>query len=701
MLFKKEIKNDIDFKIPKQRNGLALSSLKTGIWALTLSGILTLILLVVFVGFKTKDIFSFESFWKFVFGKNWNPEANEFGIGIITLMTIILMSISMLFAVPLTLFTTLFISEYLSKKSQKITMTIIKLLAGIPSVVFGLFAREQIGILFKAMGTKTNDNLMVASLTMAFMAIPIMVSLSYDAIQQVPAGYRDSSLALGISKEKTTFSIVRKSATPKIISAVILGMARVIGETMAIMMIAGNATGWFNTNNGVSGFLFSSVRTLSSTIGLEILENSGVIHESGLYAIGLFLFLLVFIINISILMVSNKDKISAKIRLMLHSKISKNKKVEYLKIYDAESLNLMIKNRSQNQLFKKMYSSIMLTLMWLSTAFVIAFTFWIIGTTTVHGLSALTKYSHAFVEIEGQSGILAAMLTTLLLIVCTLLVSIPFALGAAIYLAEFAKPRSLFARFFRFLLNITASTPSIIFGIFGLSVFIQVLKLPFSILSAALTMTIVVLPMLIKNFEDAITGVPKAYREAASALGLSKVAILFKIVIPNAMEAIITGIILAMARIIGESAPIYLTLGTAIRMPSEGFMSSGATLTTGIYMLASEAGPGQGEQIAWLMSFTAIVFVLTLNFTSGRISSALVGVKHKTEHKIKTLFINLTKRQTYTNSFKSIILKINLSFKKVFKSIIKLFNIKLFIKNINQTIEKRKEYQKTKKRGKK
>ncbi|MBY7704103.1 ABC transporter permease subunit [Vibrio harveyi] len=148
----------------------------------------------------------------------------------------------MLFAVPLTLFTTLFISEYLSKKSQKTTMTIIKLLAGIPSVVFGLFAREQIGILFKAMGAKTNDNLMVASLTMAFMAIPIMVSLSYDAIQQVPASYRDSSLALGISKEKTTFLIVRKSATPKIISAVILGMARVIGETMAIMMIAGNAT---------------------------------------------------------------------------------------------------------------------------------------------------------------------------------------------------------------------------------------------------------------------------------------------------------------------------------------------------------------------------------------------------------------------------------------------------------------------------
>lgn len=157
-------------------------------------------------------------------------------------MTLILIFISMLIAVPLTIFTSFFISEYLTLKSQKVTITIIKLLAGIPSVVFGLFAREQIGALFKLIGASSNDNLMVASLTMAFMAIPIMINLSYDAIKSVPFIYRDASLALGISKEKTTFNIIRKSATPKIISAVILGMARVIGETMAIMMIAGNST---------------------------------------------------------------------------------------------------------------------------------------------------------------------------------------------------------------------------------------------------------------------------------------------------------------------------------------------------------------------------------------------------------------------------------------------------------------------------
>ncbi|AEM68631.1 phosphate ABC transporter permease PstA [Mycoplasma putrefaciens] len=700
MLLNQKVKNNTNFKSPKQRSGFVFNLLRSLIWFFSLSSIAILILLIVFVGIKTSTIFNKQSFWSFIFGKTWNPEANQFGIGIIILMTLVLMLFSMLFAVPLTLFTTLFISEYLSKKAQRRTMTIIKLLAGIPSVVFGLFAREQIGNLFRLMGAYTNDNLMVAAITMAFMAIPIMVSLSYDAIQQVPIGYRDSSLALGISKEKTTFSIVRKSATPKIISAVILGMARVIGETMAIMMVAGNATAWFNTNNGAAGFLFSSLRTLSSTIGLEILENSGAAHESALYAIGLFLFLLVFVINLAILLVSNKEKISSKIRILIHSKSSKSSKAQYLKLYDANDLDFMIKNRAQNQLFKNLYSKTMLVLMWLSTSFVIGFTFWIIITTTTHGLIA-TQYSHAFLSIEGQAGIFAAMLTTLLLILCTLGIAIPFALATAIYLAEFAKPKSLFAKVFRFLLNITASTPSIIFGIFGLSVFINYLKIPFSVIAAALTMTIVILPMLIKNFEDAITGVPKTYREAAAALGLSRTKRLFKIVLPNAMQAIITGIILAMARIIGESAPIYLTLGTAIRMPLEGFMSSGATLTTGIYILASEAGPGVGQAIAWLMSFVTIVFVLTLNFTSGRISGLLVRANQTTNHKLKEVFSNLFKAETYKNWIINISKNFTLIIQKVYHVILKTFNLKALINRINLTIKNKKAYQLVKKRGKK
>jgi phosphate transport system permease protein len=202
---------------------------------------------------------------------------------------------------------------------------------------------------------------MVASLTMAFMAIPTMISLSYNAVKAVPDGYRFASLGLGISKEKTTFSIVRKSASTKLISAVILGMSRVIGETMAIMMIAGNATGKLN-DSSFGGFIFSSVRTLASTIGLEVLENSGRYHESALYAIGMFLFILVFIINIVILIIANFDKFKTKLQVRNQSKMLA-KMHSYETRYADYQLTKMVNLKTTDKIVKKTYSGTFIILM--------------------------------------------------------------------------------------------------------------------------------------------------------------------------------------------------------------------------------------------------------------------------------------------------------------------------------------------------
>ncbi|WP_031542015.1 phosphate ABC transporter permease PstA [Mesoplasma photuris] len=672
-MFSKKSTNDAgEFKVhptklkqARAKSTLTGTTLKYTIYALTAFIGIILLVLIGFVIMKSIPTFNIEGGFikQFLFGAVWDPENGQFGIGLIILMTVMLLLISMAIAVPLTIFTTLFISEYLNKKWQKIAITIIKLLAGVPSVVFGLFAREQIGALFQLFGAPSNDNLMVASFTMAFMAVPTMISLSFNAVQAVPESYRLGSLSLGISKEKTTFSIIRKTAGPKIISAVIMGMARVIGETMAIMMIAGNATGGFVTDGGFTGFLFSSIRTLASTIGLEMMENGGPAHESALYAIGLILFVLVFIINLSILLVSNYSTWK-RTQLIKRDEKRKEKGTEKAligandKIYKPYQLVSMVNNRSENKFFKSMYSNTLIFFMAVSTSLVIGFTFWIIGVVSVRGLMGL-QYAEAFISIEGQAGIFAALSTTVLLIIATLVFAIPLALAAAIYLSEYARQSSPFRKVLRFGINLLASTPSIVFGIFGLSVFIVLLNLPFSILAAALTMTIVILPMLISNFEDALTSVPPSYREAGAALGMSKPKRLFKIVLPNAMEGIITGTILAMARIIGESAPIYLTLGTAIRLPSEGFLSSGATLTTGIYMLASEAGPGKGESIAYLMSLMTIVLVLSLNFASGSISKLVTTggakVKFKLVNNLKTFVKEFDLKKSWSKRWKKII----------------------------------------------
>jgi phosphate transport system permease protein len=134
-------------------------------------------------------------------------------------------------------------------------------------------------------------------------------------------------------------------------------------------------------------------------------------------------------------------------------------------------------------------------------------------------------------------------------------------------------------------------------------------------------MAIVVIPLLTSNFEDAISQVPDSYKEAAASLGQTKAQIIFKIVLPNSFERLLTGIILAIAKIIGETAPVYLTLGTAIRMPSEGFLSSGATLTTAIYLLASEGGGEAALSIAFLFSLITMLLVYGLNVLSRSFSS--------------------------------------------------------------------------------
>jgi len=631
MLHQKQKQQDFSIPInsarPKMSSGEI--SLKILVYFLTIVVILALLSLVVFVIFKSTDIFKTQGFIKFIFVDRWKPGSNAdyqqglafFGIGGIIASTLVMLVISMLIAIPITIFATLFISEYLNNKVRSFVINLIKLLAGVPSVVFGLFALNQVGPLFMLMGSWTNTNLLTASFTLSFMALPTMISLSYNAIQSVPESYRLASLGLGITKEQTTFKVVRKSANAKIISAVIMGMARVVGETMAVILISGNSAAGLNVQNGFNGFIFSPIKTLAGTIGLEMLENAGSLHESALYAIGLILFIIVTIINLVILLISNVDKYKQNHKIR-RAKVEQTKLLgteETKPKYSENELIYYVKFKATSRVSQKIGSQFALFFMISSTVIILGFTAWIFGVVLIKGLMGL-EHIEAFITVQGQSGIFAALFTTILLMISTLILAIPLALATAIYLNEYANKRSFLTKLIRFVINLLASTPSIVFGIFGLSVFIIWFRMPMSILTSSITMAIVVIPMLTSNFEDALNQVPDSYKEAAASLGQTKAQIIFKVVIPYAAEGIITGIILAMAKIIGETAPVYLTLGTAIRMPSEGFLSSGATLTTAIYMLASEGGGGEAISIAFLFSLITMLLVYGLNSLSRQLS---------------------------------------------------------------------------------
>lgn len=595
-------------------------------------------LIVFFVIYKSVDFFKTVNFFDFMFGKSWNPTGGStdatgsYGIWKIIFSTFIVLVIALAFAVPLALFSSLFICEYLSPRKKQLVTNIVQLLAGIPSVVFGLFSITTLGPIFMKIGAPTDGNLLVTAITLAFMSLPVIISLSINAIDAVPESYRYASLALGLSKSYTTFSIIRKVATSKITGAVIMGIARIIGETMAVIMIAGNSSKGIDYENGFLDFIFSSIRTLAGTIGLEMQENGGAIHESALYAIGLILFILVSIINIVILFIQSMHKRKINFHQKRKTNLTSKRKSFQATKFSDEQITGIIWSKIENHGKRKIANGARVFFMISSTIIVVSFTLWIIGTILIRGLINL-NFSH-LVSTKGKSGLFALFSTTMLLVLASVVISIPLGLIVAIYLNEYAQ-NSWFSKVLRFSIDILASTPSIIFGTFGLAVFIGLLGMPLSILTSGLTLTVVVLPLIIKSIEDALKSVPDAYRQASLALGAGKFETIYKVVLPSATKGIVTAIILTISRIIGESAPVYLTLGTMVKMPHEGLYSPGATMTTQILMLTNEGTGAEAMQIAYEIAFLIMVMTLSLNYLARGLSNWFSPVYKYTPFKIK------------------------------------------------------------------
>lgn len=218
--------------------------------------------------------------------------------------------------------------------------------------------------------------------------------------------------------------------------------------------------------------------------------------------------------------------------------------------------------------------------------------------------------------IKGTFGILGNIINTIYMIVLTLLLATPCGIGAAIYLNEYAKPGKLL-RLIEFTTETLAGIPSIIFGLFGMVFFGTVCKLGYSILTGALTLTLMVLPLITRNTQEALKAVPKSYRNGALGIGATKWYMIRTILLPSAMPGIITGVILAIGRIVGESAALLFTGGSAYLLPSAGdfgllkkILQPGGTLTIQLYLSMSKAQYADAFGIALVL--LVIVFLINL-----------------------------------------------------------------------------------------
>ncbi len=229
---------------------------------------------------------------------------------------------------------------------------------------------------------------------------------------------------------------------------------------------------------------------------------------------------------------------------------------------------------------------------------------WIIGYIFIKGI--------AHVDFMA---LLPASITTIYMVVLGVAIAGPIGIGTAIYLNEYATKGKL-VESIRFANECLSALPSILYGLFGMMFFVVQLKMGFSLLAGALTVAIMILPTIVKTTEEALKNVPNSYREGSLALGVTKIGTLIKVVLPSAIPGILTGMVLSMGRIVGETAAIYLTAGMVFRVPSN-VMESGRTLSVHLYMLAKE---GISINEAYAVAIVLLIVVLGLNLTSYAIA---------------------------------------------------------------------------------
>ena len=265
--------------------------------------VISLLLIIGFVFYKglTPFLFKGYSFVDFLTGTDWLPNSNKFGVAPMIVASTAATIGSLIIGVPIGIFTAVFLAEIAPKPVQKIVSPAVELLAGIPSVLYGLFGLAFIvPNIQKLLNLPKGQSLLAVILVLSIMMLPTIISVSQTAIKAVPKAYKEGSLALGASKIETIFKVVLPAAKSGILAAVVLGIGRAIGETMAVILVAGNSP-------VIPTSIVDSVRPLTTNIALEM-GYAYVTHQEMLFATVVVLFMFILILNLVLRKLTSKGE---------------------------------------------------------------------------------------------------------------------------------------------------------------------------------------------------------------------------------------------------------------------------------------------------------------------------------------------------------------------------------------------------------
>ncbi len=539
----------------------------------------------------------------FLFGDVWRPSGGDYGALPLITGSILVTLGSMVLAVPVGIACAIYISEIAPVKLRTTLKPVVELFSAIPSVVFGFVGMMVIvpalKVLFPDQQLFSNSWL-AASIVLALMAMPTIISVSEDAIHAVPHSYREASLAMGATKWESIVKVVLPAAVSGVSAAIILGIGRAIGETMAVLMLTGNAPIIPDPLWNV----YSLISTLTGTIALQLPEAvTGSVTQSALFELGVLLMIIVLIINMLSRHVVNSakrrigegdGKPSLLFRMTGRSSIIPESVSDRLSEHRSTLMRcgMLLLAFIGVWMFASLLTSDVMALV--SAAVVVAAlvglgyvfdkvdstsrqTVCIGGVTVVMGavilmlaiiighilIKGIPALSIEFLTTSPApggrgGGIYPAIIGSLELIAGTAVIALPLGVLTGIYLNEYAKD-TRFTSIIREAIDLLNGTPSIVFGMFGMVLFVTAMGFGYSLLAGWITLAFMILPVIIRTTEEALKSVPKDLREASRAMGATKWRTIYKVVLPAAMGGVVTGAILSIGRAAGETAPIMLT----------------------------------------------------------------------------------------------------------------------------------------------
>ena len=552
----------------------------------------------------------------------WDPEPTHRQFGALAFIygTMATSAIAMLIAVPLGIGTAIFLSEIAPGWLRRVGSFFVEMLAAIPSVVYGFWGMFVLAPAFQSIITALGGpnqggvGILPAGLILSIMIVPYVAAVSYDVCRAVPRSQREASYALGATRWQTIWSAVLPYARPGIIGGSFLALGRALGETMAVTMLIGNRM-------EISLSPFALGNSIPSAIANEFTEATYDLYLSALVELGLVLLLVSVVVNsLARLLIWRMTHRVGRATSFLTERLAfwKRKEARSLSAIasaDGESAPCSpsavssLASRLRRITWTDRFMTVVLGLCLFVT---VGFLLLIFGYLVYEGASSLnwdffTKLPAPVGEKGG--GMANAIYGSCLLVGLASLFAVPVGVLAALYLAEYRSDR--LGPAVRFIGELLSGVPSIVIGIFAYYLVVVPMG-HFSGWAGAFALGVMMIPIVMRASEEALRLVPQSIRHASYALGASHSQTVLRVAVPAALPAIVTAVFLAVARVVGETAPLLLTAFNSSYWPAS---PNEATPSLPYYIFSYAVSPyDDWHRQGWAAALVLLLIVMTLSF---------------------------------------------------------------------------------------